>query len=237
MKKEDINSELISKIEIQVEDTLFYMPGEIIKGKIKINPKYKIRDKIFHLTLKIIQYEFWEYNNIVIKELKNIYKTLIQEEKIEYELKELELSKKNSSDILENFSIIEKEVEDKIISIPFNFKINDDKILLTFQFQNKDYILGIRHLLIAECDEVNSSNYIGLFIGKNKNILLSEQKEIKESYIVGLGSLEIIANFPKLSYKSDEDIKFNIRTNNNLHFKKVTEIKKTFYRKINWIGY
>ena len=237
MKKEEINSELISKIEIQVEGTLFYMPDEVIKGKIKINPKYKIRDKIFHLNLKIIQYEFWEYNNIIIKELKNIYKTLIQEEKIEYELKEFELSKKDSSDIFENFSIIEKEEEDKIISIPFNFKINDDKILPTFQFQNKDYILGIRHLLIAECDEVNSSNYIGLFIGKNKNILLSEQKEIKESYIVGLGSLEIIANFPKLSYRSDEDIKFNIRTNNNLHFKKLTEIKKTFYRKINWIGY
>ena len=50
MKKEDINSELISKIEIQVEDTLFYMPGEVIKGKIKINPKYKIKDKIFQLT-------------------------------------------------------------------------------------------------------------------------------------------------------------------------------------------
>ena len=237
MKKEDINSELISKIEIQVEDTLFYMPGEIIKGKIKINPKYKIRDKIFHLTLKIIQYEFWEYNNIVIKELKNIYKTIIQEEKIEYELKELELSKKESSDSFENFSIIEKEEEDKIISIPFNFKINDDKILPTFQFQNKDYILGIRHLLIAECEEVNSSNYTGLFIGKNKKIELSEEKEIRESYIVGLGSLEIIANYPKLSYKSDEEIIFNIRTNNNLHFKKVTEIKKTFYRKINWMGY
>ena len=179
MKKEEINSELISKIEIQVEDTLFYIPGEVIKGKIKINPKYKIRDKIFHLTLKIIQYEFWEYNNILIKELKNIYKTIIQEEKIEYELKELELSKKESSDSFENFSIIEKEEEDKIISIPFNFKINDDKILPTFQFQNKDYILGIRHLLIAECEEVNSSNYTGLFIGKNKKKRIIRRKRNK----------------------------------------------------------
>ena len=237
MKKEDINSELISKIEIQVEDTLFYLPGEVIKGKIQINPKYKIKDKKFHLILKIIQYEFWDHNNIVIKELKNIYKTIIQIEKIEYELNELELSKKDSSDSFEKFSIIEMEEEDKIISIPFNFKINDNNILPTFQFQNKDYILGIRHLLIAECEEVNSSNYTGLFIGKSKNIELSNSKEIKESYIVGLGSLEVIANFPKLSYKSDEEISFNIKTNTNLHFKKVTEIKKTFYRKINWIGY
>ena len=237
MKKEDINSELISKIEIQVEDTLFYLPGEVIKGKIQINPKYKIKDKLFHLTLKIIQYEFWEYNNIEIEELKNIYKTEIQEEKIEYKLNELELSKKESSDSFENFSIIEKENENKIILIPFNFKINDDKILPTFQFQNKDYILGIRHLLIVECEEVNSSNYTGLFIGKNKNIELSGPKEIKESYIVGLGSLEVILNYPKLSFKSDEEISVNIKTNTNLHFKKLTELKKSFYRKINWIGY
>ena len=78
MKKEEINSELISKIKIQVENTLFYMPGETIKGKIIINPKYKMKDKVFHLNLKLIQYEFWEYNNKDIEELKNIYKTVIQ---------------------------------------------------------------------------------------------------------------------------------------------------------------
>ena len=236
MKKEDINSELISKMEIKVEETLFYMPGETIKGKIIINPKYKMKDKIFDITLKLMQYEFWEYNNIEIEELKNIYKTVIKEEKIDYKLNELELSKKESSDSFENFSIIEKE-EDKIISIPFNFKINEDNILPTFQFQNKDYILGIRHLLIAECEEFNSSNYTGLFIGKNKKIELCEPKEIKENYIVGLGSLEIKVKYPKLSFKSDEEISLTIETNANLNFKKVTEVKETFYRKINWVGY
>ena len=38
MKKEDINYELISTIEIQVHDTQFYLPGELIKGNIKLNP-------------------------------------------------------------------------------------------------------------------------------------------------------------------------------------------------------
>ena len=237
MKKDDIYSELISKIEIKVENTLFYIPGEIIKGKIIINPKYKVKDKIFHLSLKIIQYEFWEYNNIEIEELKNIYKILIQEEIIEYKLNELELSGKKSFDNFENFSIIEKEAENKIISIPFQFKINTSKILPTFQFQNKDYILGIRHLLIVECKESESSNYTGLFIGKNKNIELCAPKEIKENYIVGLGSLEIFADYPKLSYTSDEEITLNIKTNANLHFKKLTKITQTFYRKINWLGY
>ena len=239
MKKEEINSELISKIKIQVENTLFYMPGETIKGKIIINPKYKMKDKVFHLTLKLIQYEFWEYNNKEIEELKNIYKTVTQEENLEYKLNEmlLELSKEKSSNSFENFSIIEKEEENKIISIPFEFKIKADKILPTFQFQNKDYILGIRHLLIAECEEFNSSNYTGLFIGKNQNTELSEPKEIKESYMVGLGSLEIIANYPKLSYKTDEEIILNIETKADLNFKKVTEVEETFYRKINWVGY
>ena len=66
MKKEDINSEIISKIELVIDDTLFYMPGEIIKGKIIINPKFQMKmdDNILHLTLKIMQYEFWDYSKI-----------------------------------------------------------------------------------------------------------------------------------------------------------------------------
>ena len=66
MKKEDINSEVISKIELVIDDTLFYMPGEIIKGKIIINPKFQMKmdDNILHLTLKIMQYEFWDYSKI-----------------------------------------------------------------------------------------------------------------------------------------------------------------------------
>ena len=236
MKKEEVKSELISKMEIKVDDSLFYMPGETVKGKIILNPKYKMRDKIFHITLKLIQYEFWEYNNNQIEELKNIYKTVLQEEKIDYQLNELELPKKESSESFDNFSIIEKE-EDKTISILFNFKIKEDNILPTFQFHNKDYILGIRHLLIAECEEFNSSNYTGLFIGKNKKIELCEPKEIKENYRVGLGNLEIKLKCPKLSFNSDEKISLDIETNADLNFKRVTEVKDTFYRKINWVGY
>ena len=68
-------------------------------------------------------------------------------------------------------------------------------------------------------------------------IEFSEPKEIKESYIVDLGSLDIIANYPKLSYESNEEINVNIKTNSNLHFKKITKITQTFYRNIKWIGY
>ena len=238
MKKEDINFELISKIEIQLEDTLFYMPGEIIKGTIVINPKYRtrIQDKIFHLTLKIMQYEFFLYLNIEIEELKNLYSTKIQEEKIEYEFKHEEEEIKKNENFM-NFSVIEKENESKKILIPFQIKLDDEKILPTFQYEDKNYILGIRHLLIAECQEYNSSNYIGLFIGKKQNKEFTQAKSVKESYIVDIGTLEIIANYPKLSYNFNDDILVDIKTNSNLYFKKITELQQIFYRKIEWVGY
>ena len=236
MKKEDINSELISKIEIQIQDTLFYMPGETVKGNIIINPKYqmKIKDKTLHLNLKIMQYEFWEYLNVEIKEFNNIYTTNIQEKDFEYKLND-EI-KETKEEIFDDFSIIEKEEEDKIISIPFEIKIDDKKILPTFQYEDKDYFLGIRHLLLVECKEYMSSNYIGLFIGKSKNNEYSEPKEIKETYIVGLGTLDIIASYPKLSYSSGEKINIGIETNSNLHFKKITQLQQVFYRDIEWVG-
>jgi hypothetical protein len=235
MKREDINSEIISGIELKIDDTLFYMPEETIKGQIILNPKFQVNidEKTLHLTLRIMQYEFWDYNIKEIKELKNIYKTLIQEQDIEYRLKEEEISTKK--DFL-NFSVIEKEDKVKNITIPFNLKIDNPKILPTFQFEDKNYILGIRHLLIVECHEYSSSNYIGLFIGKKKNEECSEPKELKNSFRIDISTLEITANIPKLSYAFDEEIKVDVKTNSNLHCKKISAIEQIFYRKVEWIG-
>ena len=91
-------------------------------------------------------------------------------------------------------------------------------------------------MLIVECKEYGSLNHIGLFIGKIKNEEYSEPKEIKQNFIVGLGSLEIKANFPKLSFSFDEEVISNIESKSNLHFKKVTQITQKFYRKIEWKG-
>ena len=236
MKKEEINNECISKIEIYLDDTIFYVPGETIKGKIDINPKYqiKIKNTTLHITLKIMQYEFWDYSNQVIKELKNINITTIQTEEIMHKLKKEDLS---SSKNFENFSIIESEDENKIISIPFEIKINAQKILPTFQFDDKTYFLGIRHLLLVECKEYNSSNYIGLFIGKKRNKDFIKPKIIEESYTVGFGTLDIKVDYPTQSYKFDELINIDIQAKTDLNFKKITKIQQKFYRNIHWIGY
>ena len=82
MKKSEIKEELISKIKIELE-TLFYMPGEKIKGIIKIYPgiKIEVKNNILNLKLKFLQYEFWDYKNIQIDELK-IYIKLKCQQKI-----------------------------------------------------------------------------------------------------------------------------------------------------------
>ena len=235
MSKEGINFELTSNIEIQVQETLFYLPGEIIIGNIFINPKSQINHKenLLHLSLKIMQYQFWNYSNIDIKELKNIYSTKIQEEELVYELKEEEIIKQK---YFENLSMSENQEENKMVSIPFKIKVEENKILPTFQYEDNKYILGIRHLLIVECKEYNSYNCIGLFIGKDKNKELCSPKEIKEKYIFESGPLEIKADYPKLSFSFDEEIKAEFHVNSNLYFKKIKEIEQIFYRKIVWIS-
>ena len=110
MKKEDIHHEFISKIEIKIEDTLFYIPEETIKGSILINPTYQmdIKDKILHLSLKLMQYEFWERANVKIEEIKNIHLTKIQEDNIEYKLKPDDISE---NQLFESFNLIEKKTK------------------------------------------------------------------------------------------------------------------------------
>ena len=75
MNESNITDEMIN-IEI---NSVFYIPGELIKGIIKMN-KPKIFKNLdtgvyrININLKLIQYEFWEYSNEKIEEFKNIYK-------------------------------------------------------------------------------------------------------------------------------------------------------------------
>ena len=241
MKKSEISEELITKIKIEL-DTLFYIPEETIKGTIKLYPGIKLETKNnkLHLKLKIFQYEFWEYTNIEIDELKNIYKTEISTNNITYELKENEkpnYNEKEKINLSNSIILIEKEDKDKVISIPFEYKIIKD-ILPTFQFETDKYILGIRHLLIVECEEYNSLNYIGLFIGKQKNENLSESKTINDKYKSLFDDIDIKVLFEKESYYFGEDIKMIIKNNAKYTFDsgKIT-FKQNLYRKIQWIGY
>ena len=240
MKKTEIQNEILGKIEIEL-DTLFYMPGRTIKGNIKIKPEMKLKNNKINLKLKLIQYEFWEYNNTQIDELKNIYKKELKVKLFEYELKEEEKTDFNENLKVGNFSIIllEKEEKDKFITIPFEFELDEDNknLLPTFQFETKKYILGIRHLLIVECEEYKSMNYIGLFIGKERDNNFSEPKIINTKYKEGLVSADISIIFEKQTFYFGEDIDFDMNiklqfsSNGNLTFHQL------IYRKLEWKGY
>ena len=242
MNKNDIKEELISEMKIQLKDTLFYMPGETIEGTIILNPSYKIKikDNKLHIKMNFIQYEFWEYNNKKIEEVKNIYKTDLDSSSFEYNLIEGENQDFEENKNFGNFSIvlIEKE-EEKSITIPFRFKIkeNNDKLLPTFQYETKDYILGIRHLLIIKCEEYNSTNYTGLFIGKQKDNNFIEQKAIKEKYDTFFDKINIEIRFPKQSFYFGEKINFEFESDSKLTLGRCWNFNKTLYRKIEWVGY
>ena len=111
--------------------------------------------------------------------MKNIHKTDLDSSSFEYNLIEEENQNFEENKNFGNFSIvlIEKE-EEKSITIPFSFKINEnnDKLLPTFQYENNDYILGIRHLLIIKCEEYNSTNYMD-YSSENKKIIISKNKK------------------------------------------------------------
>ena len=243
MNKSEIEEELISKIKIEL-DTLFYMPGEKIKGIIKIYPgiKIKIKNNILHFKLKLLQYEFWDYTNIQTNELKNIYKTEVATNNIEYELKEEEKPSFKENEEFGNFSIvlIEKEDKDKFVSIPFEFELdkNNDKLLPTFQYETDKYILGIRHILTVNCEDYNSVNYIGLFIGKQSKNNFCDSKNINKKIKNIFENIDIEILFNKLSFYFGEEINCIIKTNvkytfnlNDIFFRQI------IYRKIQWIGY
>ena len=242
MNKSEIEEELISKLKIELKETLFYMPGETLTGMIKLQPgiKLKIKDNKLHLNKKFIQYEFWEYNNIKIDELKNIYKTELDSKDIEYTLKEEELQDFEENKKFGNFSIIfiEKE-EEQIISIPFEFKISEQNtnLLSTFQFETDECILGIRHLLMVECKEYNAINHIGLFIGKKRDNNFIESKTFNEKYETLLDKIDVEIKFPTLSFYMGEKINFDFKSNSTHTFGRSWSFQQVLYRKIEQIGY
>ena len=245
MNKSEINKEILSVIKIDLDETLFYIPGETVKGKIKLFPtiNLKLKDHTIRFKLKLIQYEFWEYANIKITELKNIYKTEIKEKIIDYKLNDNEISKFEEKVNLLEFSVIfiKNENKENFISIPFEFKIDSDneKLLPTFQFETEKYFLGIRHLITVESFDYSSINHTGIFIGKSRNKYLLKEKEIKNTFSMGVGlsTLDVKIIIPKETFYFGEEMPFKIESNSNLLFQKVTKIEPNFYRKIEWVGY
>ena len=121
--------------------------------------------------------------------MKNIHKTDLDSSSFEYNLIEEENQDFEENKNFGNFSIvlIEKE-EEKSITIPFSFKINEnnDKLLPTFQYETNDYILGIRHLLIIKCEEYNSKIIQDYSSENKKIIILLNKKRLMKNIILYL---------------------------------------------------
>ena len=105
-----------------------------------------------------------------------------------------------------------------------------------FQFETENYILGIRHLLIVESEEYNSMNYIGLFIGKQKDNNFSEPKKINIKHKTKFTNADIEINFKKQTFYFVEKVIF--KTHTNLEYKiGDLSLDQKLYRKIQWKGY
>lgn len=190
-----------SYLNIEINDSQFYMPRDVISGTIKLNPAFP--KDFYRIKLKLVQFEFWNYlgissidpNKVCINDLfiKNI---------------EHKLYGPNSNNE---------------ISIPFTFEIYDiygnKKLLPTFQFQNDKYYMGIRHLLVAEYGEHECLNYKGLFIGKcaNEEKKLAANKQINNFAI----NIEIC----KQCFCFEEEINYKLTLNSS-----IKSAKRSLYR-------
>lgn len=176
-------------LNIEINDSQFYMPGEKISGTIKLNPKFP--KDFYEIQLKLVQFEFWNYLGISSIDSNKVKITDLFKKTIDYKLYGPNLNNE--------------------ISIPFTFKIDDDyKLLPTFQFQNDKYYMGIRHLLVAEYREQEGLNYKGLFIGKNRNERKNQPKYEK------INNFAINIEICKQCFSSEEEINYTLTLNSSI---------------------
>ena len=89
-----------------------------------------------------------------------------------------------------------------------------------------------------ECEEYNSVNYIGLFIGKKPNNSLCEPKKINYKIKNLYEDIDIEILFNKLAFYNGEEIKYIIKTNLKYTFKlRDIFFRQILYRNIKWKGY
>ena len=137
-----------------VLDNYCIKPEGYIEGSIILTPILKgdIKLKEPKILLTLIQYEFFDYINKE-KELSN---------------KQKENNKQHKEIIFNKEAKI--EIENNILSctlkIPIKVSIpKNDKLLPTFNYKNKDFISGIRHIFTVNIPEINAINSIVMNYG------------------------------------------------------------------------
>ena len=220
-----------------VLDNYCIKPEGYIEGSIILTPILKgdIKLKEPKILLTLIQYEFFDYINKE-KELSN---------------KQKENNKQHKEIIFNKEAKI--EIENNILSctlkIPIKVSIpKNDKLLPTFNYKNKDFISGIRHIFTVNIPEINAISSIGIIISemnkeeqednsKNINIVYKDE-QIYKMGLINKGKISYGIRTAKNSYKNDEDIDIKIMIDSSsLQEIKIKQLKLKLQRKIIIFGY
>ena len=217
-------------------DNYCIKPESYIEGFIILTPilkgNIKLKDPKIFLTLT--QYEFFDYINKEKESSKQI------ENKKQH--KEIIFNKEAKIEIENNTISCTLKIPIKV-SIPKN-----DKLLPSFNFKNKDFISGIRHIFTVNIPEINSINSIGVIFSEinkkekednsqNINIVYKDE-QIYKMGLINKGKISYGIRTAKNRYRNDEDINIKIMIDSSsLQEIKIKQLKIKLQRKIIIFGY
>ena len=217
-------------------DNYCIKPDSYIEGFIILTPilkgDIKLKDPKIFLTLT--QYEFFDYINKEKESSKQI------ENNKQY--KEIIFNKEAKIEIENNTISCTLKIPIKV-SIPKN-----DKLLPSFNFKNKDFISGIRHIFTVNIPEIDAINSIGVIFSEinkkeqednsqNINIVYKDE-QIYKMGLINKGKISYGIRTAKNRYRNDEDINIKIMIDSSsLQEIKIKQLKIKLQRKIIIFGY
>lgn len=219
------------KISI-VLDNYCIKPEGYIEGSIMLKPilKEKIALKDAKIILSLTQYEFCDY------------KSEKESSKHNQQHKEIIFNKEAKIEIENNTISCTVQIPIKV-SIPKN-----DKLLPSFNLQNKDINCGIRHIFTVNIPDIKAINSCGILISElneknlkgkeeNNNIIFRDENIYKMG-LINKGKISYCIRTAKNKYKNDENIDIKVMVDSTgLQELKIDKIKIKLQRKIILFGY
>ena len=220
------NGQKEAKAEVNVIlDTIIYLPGENITGKIKILPRSQNNSKILcnlNVTYSIIQQQNWQ--NYMFSENDNTFSGDQSDENCVSE------KTNNYNELLKNnyFSGIE---------IPFSYPIsNDITPSLEWPFSKFEFAY-IRNFFRVHIPDLDYTNQIFIIIQKSPSCLsyplkLIKEEDSKKYLILKGGKIKVESSYPQYSYPILGKIPLSVSVDASQSETRVKEITVKLKRKI-----